>query len=233
MGIASRSSLALALGLALVVGNIPWVSGQSTPAVTDGREWLRPPALKAGDTIALVAPAAPVDIGALRAYAQDLEKSGVTVLIPKNIERKSGYLAGTDEERAAELNAMIRDPRVQAIFACRGGYGLTRILDRIDYAALRQNPKIITGYSDLTALHLAVARKARVITFHAPMVTRTFWHQDRDEFSFAAKSFRRARWADQYGKGKAGYPIAVPDAERPLRLNAGKARGASSVATCR
>ena len=86
---------------------------------------------------------------------------------------------------------MIRDRRVRAIFPVAGGYGLTRILDRIDYAALREDPKIITGYSDLTALHLAIARQARLVTFHSPMPMHSLWQGDKPEFAFADESFRR------------------------------------------
>ena len=168
-------------------------------------DWVRPQALKPGDTIAFVAPAGPAELPPLRAYAARLEKDGYRVLIPQGIEhRKSGYLAGTDEERSAELNRMIRDPQVRAIFPVRGGYGLTRILDRIDYAALREDPKIITGYSDLTALHLAVARQARLVTFHSPMPMSSLWQGDKPEFAFAAESFRRAVFADQYKSGEIG-----------------------------
>jgi muramoyltetrapeptide carboxypeptidase len=204
------------------------VSGTSLGLAQEAKlsdEWIRPPALKAGDTIAFVAPAAPGELAPLRAYAKHLEDAGYKVLIPKDIERKVGYLAGTDEQRAAELNAMIRDPSVKAIFPCRGGYGLTRILDRIDYPALRKNPKIITGYSDLTALHLAVARKARVVTFHSPMPMHSLWQADKERYAFAARSFDRAVFASQYKKGQEGYVIAVPDDVKPVKLIAGKAQG--------
>ena len=188
-------------------------------------EWLKPPALKRGDTIAFVAPAGPVDVSVVKAYAEQLEKAGYKVVIPKGIDRKTGFLAGTDEERAAELNAALRDPKVRALFPCRGGYGLTRILDRIDYGALRKDPKIVTGFSDLTALHLAIAREAQVVTFHSPMPMANLWKEDK-EFAFAAQSFRRAVFADQYQKDAVGYVIAVPaDTPKPVKLVGGKARG--------
>ena len=79
-------------------------------------EWLKPPALKPGDTIALVAPAGPVELAQLKQYAQTLEQAGYHVTISPDIERKSGYLAGSDQARADELNAAIRDPKVRAIF---------------------------------------------------------------------------------------------------------------------
>jgi muramoyltetrapeptide carboxypeptidase len=188
--------------------------------------WTRPAALKPGDTIAFVAPAGPVELPPIRAYADQLEKGGYRVLIPPGIERrKRGYLAGSDEERASELNRMIRDPRVRAIFPVGGGYGLTRILDRIDYDALRKDPKMITGYSDLTALHLAVARQVRLVTFHSPMPAHNLWRGEKPEFAFAAESFRRAVFADQYQKGMSGYTIAIPSEARPVKRIGGRARG--------
>jgi muramoyltetrapeptide carboxypeptidase len=211
----------------------PLRSGAAYARVLDRRpnpraepfDWIKPPALWPGDTIMFVAPAGPVQLAPLRAYAKRLQKAGYKVIIPNNIGRKSGYLAGTDEERAAELNAAIRDPKVRAIFPCRGGYGLTRILDRIDYAALRKDPKILIGFSDLTALHLAVARKARLITFHSPLLLHDLWREE-PKFSFAASSFRRAIFADQYKPGETGYEIALPPGRPgPVTVVGGKTRG--------
>src|SRR4051794_28150851 len=100
------------------------------PARTD-EPWLKARALRAGDTIALVAPAYPIERPKVDAYVRRLEAMGFKVRVPDNLFRKDHYLAGSDEERAAELNAAFRDPDVRAVFPCRGGYGLTRILDRL------------------------------------------------------------------------------------------------------
>ena len=208
----------------LVVGGTGIVALAAGDVPTPG-EWLQPPALRPGDTIALVAPAGPINVAHLEEYAHSLEKDGYHVLISKGIERKSGYLAGTDRERADELNAAIRDPQVRAIFPCQGGYGLTRILDLIDYDALRHDPKIVTGFSDLTALHLAIARRARVVSFHSPMPLANLWKKD-EEHAFALASFQRAVFADRYQTGTVGYLIDVPsDQPRPKTLVGGKARG--------
>ena len=185
-------------------------------------DWVRPPALKPGDTIAFVAPSGPAEMPPLRRYAEILEKAGYKVLIPEGIVRDGKR---SDAERADELNAAIRDPKVRAIFPVRGGYGLTRIVDRIDYAALRKDPKIVTGFSDLTALHLAIARKARLVSFHAPMPMSHLAQGDKPEFAFEAASFRRAVFADQYGKGASGYTIAYPADGKPVKLVGGIARG--------
>jgi muramoyltetrapeptide carboxypeptidase len=188
-------------------------------------EWIMPSALKPGDTIAFVAPAGPIEMAPVKEYAQRLENAGYHVEIPNGIGRKAGYLAGSDQERADELNAAIHDPKVRAIFPCRGGYGLTRILDRIDYAALRRDPKIITGFSDLTALHLAIAREARVVTFHSPLPEASLWKNDKDH-AFATSSFERAVFADRYKAESVGYRIELPsDQPRPTTLVGGKARG--------
>lgn len=197
-----------------LVAMVAVVAGATSTTAAQGRDaandWIRPRALEPGDAIGFVAPAGPAAAEPIRAYAQQLEKAGYRVIIPEGIEhRKRGYLGGSDEERAAELNRMIHDPQVRAIFPVCGGYGLTRILDRIDYAALRHDPKIVTGYSDLTALHLAISRKARVVTFLSPMPMHSLWRGDRAEYAFANGSFRRAVFADQYPRGAEGYVIAT------------------------
>lgn len=154
-------------------------------------EWLRPPALRPGDMIAVVAPASALqNAGVVDASRTALEAAGFRVkLDPGLTSRRHHDFAGTDAERVTELNAALRDPEVRGVFAARGGYGLTRILDQIDYEALRRDPKVVVGYSDLTALHLACARHARVITFHAPMAG-SWLAPAGQEPTFAARSFR-------------------------------------------
>jgi muramoyltetrapeptide carboxypeptidase len=193
----------------------------------DTREsWLKPPALRRGDVVRFVAPAGIAEKDKVTKCAKRLEEMGLTVTIPESLYRKDGYLAGTDAERADELNAAIRDPKIRAILPCRGGYGTTRILDRIDYTALRSDPKIIIGYSDITALHLAVAAKARVITFHSPMPQSSLWRDDGD-YAFAASSFRRVVAAESYKGGETtGFDVDLPKEQPKVRaLVGGKATG--------
>lgn len=208
---------------------LPAFTGNTTAFADDRKAdmpYLKPHALKPGDTIAFVAPAGPAESKPFQEYKKQLEKAGYKVLVPKGMEnRKQGYLGGNDDERADELNAMIRDPAVRAIFPVRGGFGLTRILDRIDYDALRKDPKIVTGYSDLTALHLAIARKARVVTFHSGMPNYDLWQQDKPKFAFQGESFHRAVFADQYKPGEKGFTIEVPPEAKPVKLVGGVARG--------
>jgi serine-type D-Ala-D-Ala carboxypeptidase len=208
-----------AFTLALFFLAAPLAFGEELP-------WKTPPALKPGDTIAIVAPAYPVNPTRLQTYVKQLEAAGYKVRLTPGIEtRKSGFLSGTDEQRAAELNAAFRDPTVRGVFAARGGYGLTRILDKLDYDALRADPKVVTGYSDLTALHLAIAAKARVVSFHSPMPLSNL---DKTEplYTYANDSFRRTVFADRYPRGEVGYTIPLPaDKPAPTKLVGGTVRG--------
>lgn len=187
--------------------------------------WLRAPALKTGDTIAFVAPAGPVDLEPVNKCMKQLEAAGFRVLVPPNIERKWEYLAGTDEQRADELNSAIRHPEVDAIFAIRGGFGLTRILDRIDYEALRKSPKVVVGYSDLTALHLAIASKIQLISFHGPMPMSNLWQDDAPKYKYANDTLRRTIFADKYAVNMIGFAIPLPANKNMRALVAGKATG--------
>lgn len=132
---------------------------------------LKPPLLKRGDVIGVIAPAsAPNPTDKIDRGVRYLESLGYRVELGAHVRDVRGYLAGGDADRADDFNTMVRDPRVRAIFAVRGGYGTPRILDLIDYTALRRNPKIIVGYSDLTALQLAIFKRTGLITFSGPMV---------------------------------------------------------------
>lgn len=98
---------------------------------------------------------------------------------------RDGYLAGTDTQRLADLNAAIRDDRIDGIWCVRGGYGAMRILDGIDYDAMRRRPKTLIGYSDITALHAAFATRANVVTFHGPTARGALTDFTRDSLQRA------------------------------------------------
>jgi muramoyltetrapeptide carboxypeptidase len=132
---------------------------------------IRPPALKKGDVIGVCAPASPpLRDGDLQKGIAYLERLGYRVEPGRSLHKKDGYLAGSDTARAADLNGFFRDRRIRAIVSIRGGYGSMRILDLIDYRAARNDPKIFVGYSDLTALQLALFARCGLVTFAGPMV---------------------------------------------------------------
>jgi muramoyltetrapeptide carboxypeptidase len=139
---------------------------------------IKPPRLRNGDLIGLVSPAGgarpreKIELG-----ARYLEGLGYRVAVGANAAKEFGYLAGTDAERLDDLNAMIRDPRVKAIFALRGGYGSGRLLRSVDYEGLRRAPKIFSGFSDITALLMAIYRQCKLVTFSGPMPAVEFWQK--------------------------------------------------------
>jgi muramoyltetrapeptide carboxypeptidase len=132
---------------------------------------IKPRRIKHGDVIGVCAPASPpASTEKLNKGITYLERCGFRVELGKNVFKKDGYLAGSDVQRAADLNIFFANPKVKAIFTVRGGYGSHRILPLLDYNLIKRNPKILVGYSDITALHLALLAKTNLITFAGPMV---------------------------------------------------------------
>lgn len=132
-----------------------------------------PPALRPGDAISIVAPASPPKREAFEAGIQGLAAAGYRPKTYRDFCRGDttigdGYLAGTDQQRIEELEAAFSDPETTMVLAVRGGYGCGRILDRVDFGLLAERPKIVCGYSDLTALHAAIGRRAGSVAFHGP-----------------------------------------------------------------
>ncbi len=131
---------------------------------------LRPHRLGPGQTIGLVAPsAAPNQADRVRFAAETIESLGLRVRPGRHLLERDGYLAGTDAARADDLTAMFADEGVDAIWCLRGGYGASRLLPMLDYELIRRNPKPLIGYSDITALHMAVHAKTGLVTFHGPL----------------------------------------------------------------
>jgi len=132
---------------------------------------LKPPRLRRGDLVGIVAPASPLpDPERLKHGIRYLERLGYRVQLGRHLQSTHGFFAGQDSDRAADLNDMANDRRVRAIFCLRGGYGSARLLPLLDYGALRRDPKILVGFSDLTALGLALWRKIGLVTFSGPLV---------------------------------------------------------------
>lgn len=142
----------------------------------------RPKALAEGSTIALCAPASGVARGEELDAAATLRRLGFNVRLGRFLNKGYGYLAARDEDRAKEFMDFVRDPEVNAIMAVRGGYGVMRILPMIDFEEIRRNPKIVMGYSDITALVNPIFQKSGVIGFHGPVASSTFDTYTLDSF---------------------------------------------------
>lgn len=133
---------------------------------------IKPEALSQGDTVALIAPASrPVQVGRFELACEQLRKLGFNPVLAPNIGAVYGYLAGTDEQRLEDFHWAWSQPEARAVLCLRGGMGSARLLPFIDFELVRRNPKIFVGYSDITALHLALGRAADLVTFHGPMFT--------------------------------------------------------------
>nr|WP_211240635.1 LD-carboxypeptidase [Hamadaea tsunoensis] len=133
---------------------------------------LRPAALAAGDLVALVAPSGPVPADRADAAVGVLTGWGLRTRLGEHALGRAGYLAAGDEQRLADLNAALRDPEVRAVLCLRGGYGVQRIVDRVDLDAVRADPKLLMGFSDITALHLALWTETRLATVHGPVAAQ-------------------------------------------------------------
>lgn len=127
--------------------------------------------LDAGDTVGVVAPGYAVERAPLRAGVARLEALGFKVRLGRHVLDRQGYLAGDDRARLSDLNGMLRRRSVRALWFARGGFGTTRLLDRVDWAALREDPKLLIGYSDLTALFAGALRRREQVCLYGPVVT--------------------------------------------------------------
>lgn len=135
---------------------------------------IKPKRLKQGDLIGLIAPASFIDENELKESIENFEKLGFKVKYNDKILEKYGYLAGSDEHRANEINNFFEDKEVKGIFCVRGGYGTPRIAKMLNYDIIKRNPKIICGYSDITSLLYSIYSQTGLVCFHGPVATSTF-----------------------------------------------------------
>lgn len=145
--------------------------GKSWPAGDMPKKLITPDVLKSGDQVGLITPGFRVDEEGMERALKQIESLGLKPILGKNANKAFGYLAGTDAERAADVMDMFRNPAIKGIWCIRGGYGCARILDLLDYKVIRKHPKVLMGYSDITALHLALYEKAGLTSFHGPVAS--------------------------------------------------------------
>ena len=131
--------------------------------------------MRPGDTVGLIAASGPVaKPGALQKAIDAVEALGFCIKLGAHAEKVRGFLAGSDEERLSDLHAAFADDTIDGIFCLKGGYGLHRIVEQIDVNIIRANPKILAGYSDVTALHLLLNQRAGLVSLHTPMPASDF-----------------------------------------------------------
>lgn len=184
---------------------------------------IKAPALRPGDTIAIVSPAGatslePADSAQPDAFDQGialLEQVGFRVKLMPNAKNKRLYLAGTDAERLSDLQAAFADPEVKGILCARGGYGCTRLLPHLDFALIRQNPKVFIGFSDITALLLPIYQQTGLMGFYGPMLTSNLIHNEPYSQSQLLSMVQ--------GQNKA--PYSIPNQDPYLCFQPGIAQG--------
>jgi muramoyltetrapeptide carboxypeptidase len=158
----------------------PTAFGQPSSSATD---LIRPKALKDGDTVGLITPATEVpDPDRLALAERTMNYFKLRMKRGRSVGKHFGTYRESIEARLDDLHAMFRDPEVKAVFCIRGGYASAQLLDHIDYDLIRRNPKIFIGYSDITAMHLAINKHARLVTFHGPIVLSRFTDYTQQHF---------------------------------------------------
>jgi muramoyltetrapeptide carboxypeptidase len=179
---------------------------------------IKPKKLSKGDVIGIISPASSTDdCTNVELGVRYLEKIGYRAEVGKNVGKSHGYLAGTDDERVEDIHYMFRKKHIKAVMCVRGGYGSPRLLDKIDFKLIKDNPKIFIGHSDITALQMAMLNKTGLITFAGPMLAVDF----ADEVSsFTEEVF----WALVTSNKKFG-KIKQPDNEKIYTLVKGSSKG--------
>ncbi|MDF2675419.1 MAG: peptidase LD-carboxypeptidase [Clostridiales bacterium] len=150
----------------------------------------KPAALRSGDTIGLIGTSSHIgNVEKVKKCEEVLNELGFNVVVGESCYGQYGYLSGPDELRASDVNRMFEDRQIDGIFCIRGGYGTSRILDKLDYEMIKHNPKVFAGYSDITSVHIALNQICKLVTFHGPMPSTDMI----PEFdSFSRRSFLRA-----------------------------------------
>lgn len=183
---------------------------------------LLPRPLAPGDTVALVSPSSAVsDPLDLQLAREVMEALGLRVVTGAHYAERRGHLAGSDAERAGDLNAAFADPDVAAVVCTRGGSGAARLLPLLDYEAIRRNPKALLGYSDVTALHCAIQARTGLVTFHGPIGTGSWNRFNADQFRRVFFERELMRYENRIEAGDE----LVPRRNRTRTLVPGQARG--------
>lgn len=178
---AAAGAGALALGVTAAGASGPARAGAA--ATSPARARILPRRLEPGMTLGLLSPSSPsAEDDQIAAAIERVESLGFRTRVAPHAYARTEYLAGSDADRAADFNALIRDPQVDALLCIRGGYGAARILPMLDYDAIIAHPKPIVGYSDITALHCAVGRRTGLVTYHGPIAGQNFTDYSWTEF---------------------------------------------------
>lgn len=155
--------------------------------------------LQPNQTVGVIAPSSPVDQSEISEGLKLLESFPLKVTQGEHLFDRVHYLAGSDYERVSDLHRMFSDPEVKAIFCARGGYGSARLLKEIDFSMIRNNPKIFVGFSDLTALLIALYKECGLVTIHGPTLSNLPNDKNWEHLSRLITTSQRPQVSFQYG----------------------------------
>lgn len=205
---------------ALAASVVPLLGAGSATAGAPKR--LLPAPLKPGDTVGLVSPSSATDESlGLQLTREAMEALGFKVKFGAHAAGRRGYFAGTDAERARDINRMFADDSVNAVICVRGGWGAARLLPLLDYNIIRRNPKVLLGYSDITALHCALRAKTGLVSFHGPIGAGSWNAFNVDQFRRVFFERELMHYQNKLDKGDE----LVPRRNRIATITLGKARG--------
>lgn len=186
----------------------------------EGEKLVWPKRLSPGDMLMLIAPAGPVEREQVMRFKDHIEQRGYKVKLRDDMFDVEGYLAGSDQRRAVEFNAAFADPEVDGVLAVRGGYGCMRMMPLVDWDVVKQHPKLLLGFSDITALHAGM-NKAGIVSFHGPGPASGLGSKEGPT-DFTAKYVIRAVEATPAGP----YVVQVPESVSKVEsFGKGKATG--------
>lgn len=207
----NRSSFLTYLGFAGLA--LPKIPGILTTETFRQTKIIKPPRLKKGDTIGLISPASIIpEREQYDKIAETIRLLGFNVEVGRHALNRNGYLAGSDEQRAADLNAMFENPLIDAIIPFRGGWGSNRMLQYVDFNIIKANPKPLIGFSDITSLLLSIYARTGLITFHGP-VGKSEWT------SFTYRHFEKAVMT------LSPFTVHNPTDQQTMTIQSGKASG--------
>ncbi len=197
------------------------MAGMPIKASSRRKKIKKPKRLKSGDTIGIIAPASGVSDETLEESLLNFQDLGFKTKVGKFARSRNGFLAGKDSERLRDLHWAFQDSEVKAVWCIRGGYGTSRLLPKINYDLIKRHPKIFVGFSDITALHIALYQKTGLVTFHGPNGASTFTDYTKRHLINILTKPRR--------KYEIGLP-EVPEGEDPelykaTVINGGRANG--------
>ena len=173
MSMSRRAFASLLAGAALLPGATLAARPRCAQQGPRMQPLIKPPRLRQGDTVALIAPGGYATEKSIAKARSNIEKLGLRVREGAFLREVNGNYAGTVHQRLLDLHAGFADPEIKMIWPIRGGSGCISLLAHLDYALIRANPTILLGYSDITALHLAIHRHAGLVTFHGPVASST------------------------------------------------------------